>query len=364
MSDRGTVISVRGLGKRYRLGVTLSHNSLRDWLVHRGNAIWRRLRRNGQSLGHPPEASYAEPGILWALRGVSFNVKRGEVVGIIGRNGAGKSTLLKILSQITEPTEGEVRMRGRVGSLLEVGTGMHPELSGRENVFMNGAILGMRNAEIIAKYDQIVDFAGIESFMSTPIKRYSSGMRVRLGFAIAAHLELSVLLVDEVLAVGDAAFRKKCLGKMGDVAKEGRTVLFVSHNMAAIEKLCSRAVLLDEGQVVRDDTTKETIACYLSRVLDPQTQDLSDYSKRRGTGAIRIVGISLRDGNDRPIAVAQCGETLRIVLTFVKLGGVPGRCINVSIFCETMMGAPVFLQHNRMAATDFGELPDGGGVCV
>src|SRR5437762_1395373 len=197
---------------------------------------------------------------FWALQGINFEVTQGEVVGVIGRNGAGKSTLLKVLSRITEPTKGRVELYGRVGSLLEVGTGFHPELSGRENISLSGAILGMKREEITRKFDEIVSFAEIETFIDTPVKRYSSGMYMRLAFAVAAHLEPEILLVDEVLAVGDAAFQKKCLGKMADVAKEGRTVLFVSHNMTAVNQLCPRAIMITDGQVVRDGRTPEVVA--------------------------------------------------------------------------------------------------------
>jgi len=213
-----------------------------------------------------------EPNTLWALKDVSFSVQKGEIVGIIGRNGAGKSTLLKILSRITEPTKGRAIMRGRVSSLLEVGTGFHPELTGRENIYLNGAILGMRKAEIDRKFDEIVDFSGVEKFIDTPVKRYSSGMYVRLAFAVAAHLEPEILLVDEVLAVGDFEFQKKCLGKMGDVAKEGRTVLFVSHNMGAINQLCNRAIVLENGQAKFTGSVNESIKEYLKGSVEIKKQ--------------------------------------------------------------------------------------------
>lgn len=244
-----SVITARQVGKRYHLGETLRHNTLRDQL--REGLRKRKVHRRGGEE-------------FWALRDVSFDVQQGEVIGVIGRNGAGKSTLLKILSQITEPTEGEVRIRGRVASLLEVGTGFHPELSGRENVFMNGAILGMSRREIRANFDAIVEFAGVEKFIDTPVKRYSSGMHVRLAFAVAAHLNPEILLVDEVLAVGDAAFQKKCLGKMDDVAHSGRTILFVSHNMAAVESLCSKTLLIEKGHAVAFGDTRSVIDQYLS----------------------------------------------------------------------------------------------------
>ena len=258
MSD--IAIKVENLSKMYRIGEKQErYYTFRDMLTNIALAPFRRLRR----LRKPPK----EEEIIWALKDVSLEVKHGEVVGIIGRNGAGKTTLLKILSRITEPTEGQATIHGRVGSLLEVGTGFHPELTGRENIFLNGAILGMRKTEINRKFDEIVAFAEIEKFMDTPVKRYSSGMYVRLAFAVAAHLEPEILLVDEVLAVGDAAFQKKCLGKMGDVAKEGRTVLFVSHNMGAIRSLCERCLLLVEGQRAMDDEPGQVVSYYLSSGL-------------------------------------------------------------------------------------------------
>ncbi|RMG47006.1 MAG: ATP-binding cassette domain-containing protein [Acidobacteria bacterium] len=254
-----TAIRVRGLGKRYRIGAA-PHRTLREALSAAAGSILRRRPRS--------EAPW-----IWALRDVSFDVREGEVVGIIGRNGAGKSTLLKILSRITEPTEGRAEIRGRVGSLLEVGTGFHPELTGRENIYLNGAILGMSRRELERKFDEIVSFAEIGPFLDTPVKRYSSGMYVRLAFAVAAHLEPEILLVDEVLAVGDAAFQRRCLGKMGDVARSGRTVLFVSHNMGAVRRLCSRVIQLESGRVVRDGPAAEVVRSYLDEVVPASGTD-------------------------------------------------------------------------------------------
>jgi len=258
MSD--VVIQVENLGKIYRIGrAQRRHDTLRDFVADCGLRIANLARRNPTSEAHNPNADDR----IWALKGVSFEVKQGEVVGIIGRNGAGKSTLLKILSRITEPTEGRARVKGRVRSLLEVGTGFHPELTGRENIYLSGAILGMKKAEIDRKFDEIVDFSGVEKFLDTPVKRYSSGMQVRLGFAVAAHLEPEVLLVDEVLAVGDAEFQKKCLGKMEGVAKEGRTVLFVSHQMNAVRTLCRTCMLLKDGVLSLRGEPEPVIARYL-----------------------------------------------------------------------------------------------------
>ena len=276
-----SVIRVEGLGKRYRLGESLRHAALRNVI---GDALRAPLRlltgSTSASCGRPDAAlpaanSGAGAGIVangssrfvWALRNVNFEVQQGEVVGLIGRNGAGKSTLLKILARITRPTEGRADIRGRVGSLLEVGTGFHAELTGRENVYMSGAILGMRKAEINRKFDEIVAFSEVESFLDTPLKHYSSGMQVRLAFAVAAHLEPEILFVDEVLSVGDAAFQKKCLGKMGQVSREGRTILFVSHNMAAVTRLCTRCILTNKGRILKDGPTHDVINTYLRSEL-------------------------------------------------------------------------------------------------
>jgi ABC-type polysaccharide/polyol phosphate transport system ATPase subunit len=262
-------IRVDGLSKQYRIGGPQErYKTLRDTLTDAMYAPFRRIRSTFQQLALSEAKgsnvqTLERSNVIWALKDVSFEVKPGEVVGIIGRNGAGKTTLLKILSRITEPTEGYAEIHGRVGSLLEVGTGFHPELTGRENIYLNGAILGMKKAEIERKFDEIVAFAEIEKFMDTPVKRYSSGMYVRLAFAVAAHLEPEILLVDEVLAVGDVAFQKKCLGKMGGVAKEGRTVLFVSHNMGAIVSLCRKALLLEDGRIKLQGESSEVTQFYL-----------------------------------------------------------------------------------------------------
>jgi lipopolysaccharide transport system ATP-binding protein len=247
-----TAIAAEGLSKRYRIGeLQAAYGTLRDSLAH---AIARLSGRE-----------HHERHEIWAVRDVSFHVEEGEVVGLIGRNGAGKSTLLRLLTRITTPTAGRAEIRGRVGSLLEVGTGFHPELTGRENVFLNGTILGMRRHEIAARFDEIVEFAGVEEFIDTPVKRYSSGMGVRLAFAVAAHLEPEILLVDEVLAVGDAEFRKRCLGRMEELGGTGRTIMFVSHNMQAITSLCDRTILLDNGGIVVDGPTDDVVTRYLEQ---------------------------------------------------------------------------------------------------
>ena len=264
------IISIRGLSKRYRLGVigrkTLADELRYHWLKLRGRDPVQHLARIDHAQAAAAHAQTGEaprPNDFWALDDVSFDVQRGEVIGIVGRNGAGKSTLLKILSRITEPTAGEAILRGRFGSLLEVGTGFHPELTGRENIYLNGAILGMRKAEIDRKLDEIVAFAEIEAFIDTPVKRYSSGMYVRLAFAVAAHLEPEIMIVDEVLAVGDAEFQRRCLRRMGDAARSGCTVLFVSHNMSAIQSLCNRGIFLDGGRLAADGRIEDVVRLYL-----------------------------------------------------------------------------------------------------
>jgi lipopolysaccharide transport system ATP-binding protein len=271
------IITIENLSKRYRLGRAPTHGSLRDALTARAREFFSRGRVSAERADD-----------FWALRDVNFSIRQGEVVGIVGRNGAGKSTLLKILSRITEPTAGRITLRGRVASLLEVGTGFHGELSGRENIFLNGAILGMTRAEIRRKFDAIVAFAEVERFLDTPVKRYSSGMYVRLAFAVAAHLEPEILIIDEVLAVGDAAFQKKCLGKMREVAVgDGRTVLFVSHNLASVRQLCSRALLLEGGRLLADGTPTEVIARYAARTNELAARG-GAYRHVRGDGSALI----------------------------------------------------------------------------
>jgi lipopolysaccharide transport system ATP-binding protein len=263
MKTEEKVIVVDSVSKKYKLGV-LGGGSFRDEFAFLISKI--RGKENPISLINESGSRANAKGDFWALRNISFDVNKGEVLGIVGKNGAGKSTLLKILSQITSPSSGQIKVRGRIASLLEVGTGFHPELTGRENIFLNGAILGMSKSEISSKLDEIISFSGIEHHIDTPVKRYSSGMKVRLGFAVAAHLEPEILVVDEVLAVGDAEFQKKCIGKMKDVSNSGRTVLFVSHNMEAVQNLCSRAVLLDGGELVMNSSTENVIEKYLESV--------------------------------------------------------------------------------------------------
>ncbi|SFU91564.1 lipopolysaccharide transport system ATP-binding protein [Polaromonas sp. YR568] len=286
-----SVLSLEGVGKYYRLGGIQPYQTLRD------NLAGMFSRQRGP-------ASEKDKG-FWALRDISFGLKEGEVLGIVGRNGAGKSTLLKLLSRITTPDEGRISVRGRIGSLLEVGTGFHPELTGRENVFMNGILLGMTHREVARKFDEIVAFSGVEEFLDTPVKRYSSGMRVRLGFAVAAHLDPEILVIDEVLAVGDAEFQRKCLGRMNTVASEGRTVLFVSHQMDAILSLCTRAIWLESGRMKLDGLAEDVVPSYLSSATNAAVSEIADRQDRSGEGKVRIVGLTLSDESDRPLSTGR-----------------------------------------------------------
>jgi lipopolysaccharide transport system ATP-binding protein len=291
------VITVENLSKSYVLGARERDTMLRSQLVHAVSSIFRPKAR-GET--------------LWALSDVSFSIAPGEVVGIIGRNGSGKSTLLKVLSRITYPTSGKIKVEGRVASLLEVGTGFHEELTGRENVMLNGSILGMKRTEVISKLDDIVSYAGVERFVDTPIKRYSSGMRLRLGFAVAAHLDPDVLIVDEVLAVGDAGFQKKCLNTMEGMRSGGRTVLFVSHNMAAVENLCTRGIWIDGGRLRMDGPTRDVIEAYMSTFASVQAAsiDLSDFEGRRGLGTVRFTGLEFLDREHNSQQKTPGGEPL------------------------------------------------------
>jgi lipopolysaccharide transport system ATP-binding protein len=300
------VIRTESLSKQYRLGARLQkHPTLRDAIASRASSSLARLRaRNGAS---------KEDQSIWALKDVSLDIEQGDLVGIIGRNGAGKTTLLKIVSRITEPTAGRAKIKGRVGSLLEVGTGFHPELTGRENVYLSGSILGMRKAEIDARFDEIVAFAEVERFLDTPVKRYSSGMQVRLAFAVAAHLEPEILLVDEVLAVGDAAFQRKCLGRMGDVAREGRTVLFVSHNMAVIQALCRRGVFLDDGRVRADGPIADAVSEYLRQVEEAMTEDLLARTDTRGWHNYRVRAVEISSAETGAPGLLVTGRPARFV---------------------------------------------------
>jgi lipopolysaccharide transport system ATP-binding protein len=306
------VIRSEQLGKRYRIGaLQQGYRTLRETLVDLAKTPYRVARRAVRRESKPGEQ------MIWALRDIDFDVHQGEVLGIIGRNGAGKSTLLKVLSRITEPTTGRVRVAGRVGSLLEVGTGFHPELTGRENIYLNGAILGMRNAEIDQRFDEIVAFSEIEKFIDTPVKHYSSGMFLRLAFAVAAHLTPEILLVDEVLAVGDERFQKKCMGKMESVGKEGRTVLFVSHNMNAIQRLCQRVILLEDGKVRADGETSEVISEYLNADRsEAECKEWSDPALAPGDETARLKRVRLLDHNNALCSSFEIREPVQIEVEY------------------------------------------------
>ena len=297
MSD--VSIKIEGVGKKYSVGVQ-KESSLRS------------------TLGSVLKSSVSKGEEFWALKDVSFEVNRKEVIGIIGKNGAGKSTLLKILSQITKPTKGRIEINGRVASLLEVGTGFHPELTGRENIYLNGTILGMTRKEVKEKFDEIIEFSGVKKFIDTPVKHYSSGMYVRLAFAVAAHLEPEILVIDEVLAVGDAEFQKKCLGKMHDVAEHGRTVLFVSHDMGAVSTLCDRVVVLSAGKVVFQGDTKEGVDYYLQRNNSLAEEELLHRADRVGNGKIRFRNVSFETIDNRPLLSVCSGMDISIKLEFDK----------------------------------------------
>jgi lipopolysaccharide transport system ATP-binding protein len=300
-------VKAENISKLYQLGAESGlDRTLRDALA---NSV-RRLKPRSK------DGNAAASSQFWALENVSFEIRPGEIIGVIGRNGAGKSTLLKILARITEPTAGRAELFGRIGSLLEVGTGFHPELSGRENIFLNGSILGMSNREIARKFDEIVAFAEIEQFIDTPVKRYSSGMYVRLAFAVAAHLEPEILLVDEVLAVGDAAFQKKCLGKLGEVSKAGRTILFVSHNTAALLGLCNRGLLFERGKLTADGEIESVVHSYLKSLRANALSDLSNFSNREGKGRVRITSVAFEDESGNKIENGISGQPLIIKLNY------------------------------------------------
>lgn len=311
-----TAIKVEGLGKRYKIGAAptkFKYGMLRDVIMDTAASPIRWAR----SLGKKQPLLDDQPNYIWALKDVSFDLEEGKVLGIVGRNGAGKSTLLKVLSRITEPTRGTVTVRGRVGSLLEVGTGFHPELTGRENIYMNGAILGMKRAEIESKFDEIVAFSEVEQFIETPVKRYSSGMYLRLAFAVAAHLEPEILIVDEVLAVGDAGFQKKCLGKMSDVAQQGRTVLFVSHNMSAILRLTEEAIVLDKGKLLMRGPTQQAVDYYLSSGQTQAGERIWDADEVPPNAApFRPIALRLKDQKGVIVDTVRSIEPLTIELEY------------------------------------------------
>ena len=321
------VIRIENVGKRYMISHrgTGGNNTLRDAITDGVRSFGRRMFPSNRDIA--PKTKKEE---FWALQDVSLKIERGQVVGIIGRNGAGKSTLLKVLSRITEPTTGRIAIRGRVASLLEVGTGFHSELTGRENIFFNGSVLGMRKAEIKRKFDEIVTFSGVEKFLDTPVKRYSSGMYVRLAFAVAAHLDPDILIIDEVLAVGDAAFQRKCLDRIGDISsREGRTILFVSHNMASIQSLCEKAFLLDNGRLILEGTAQDVVKNYLRSTASMDYDSLDKRHDRSGDGSVRFTTISIEGIN--PEKAIYPGSSLKITLGYCGKADIlnPYFCISV-----------------------------------
>src|SRR5579872_831480 len=347
-----STIAIRcdGLAKQYRIGERERYKALREVVTDAITSPFRRARSvlNGSNNGHQEES------MIWAMRDVSFEIHRGEAVGIIGRNGAGKSTLLKILSRITDPTGGQADIWGRVGSLLEIGTGFHPELSGRDNIYLNGAILGMKRNEIARKFDEIVAFSEVEKFIDTPVKRYSSGMYVRLAFAVAAHLETEILIVDEVLAVGDTQFQKKCLGKMGEVARHGRTVLMVSHNMAAIHALCSRAILLEQGRSVSDGNPLEVTRLYLDG-FEKQSNggviDLRSPSVPRSGKANIFSELRLKNGAGAATTAYLSGDDM--VLEFDLDSALPVLDPIVFVGIDDSLGRLIFTVSSQYSQSEF-----------
>jgi lipopolysaccharide transport system ATP-binding protein len=351
LSSAEPIIAVERVGKKYRIQHASQprYEALRDVIASGVASQWQRLRGR---------ITHTQVEDFWALRDVSFDVPVGAVLGIIGRNGAGKSTLLKILSRITEPTEGRIVLRGRAASLLEVGTGFHPELTGRENIFLNGSILGMSRAEITRKFDDIVAFAGTERFLDTPVKRYSSGMYVRLAFAVAAHLEPEILIVDEVLAVGDAEFQQKCLGKMSEVAQSGRTVLFVSHQMAAVQNLCTEALLLEKGRLAARGAVADVISGYLSGA--PELMDLS-IAHRQGSGAIQFTGVTFKDAAGAVVRSFTCGPPATMDIG-VRCQGTAQRAVRIGVGFDDHLGYRVATLSTHFVGADIPSLEPGDHV--
>jgi lipopolysaccharide transport system ATP-binding protein len=339
-------IQVENLSKRYWISRQTQHKSdtLRDELAE----TIRRLLHRGNA------RKFDE---FWAIRDVSFEIRQGERVGIVGRNGAGKSTLLKMMSRITEPTKGRISISGRVASLLEVGTGFHPELTGRENIFLNGAILGMKRKEIVRKFDEIVAFAEVEKFLDTPVKYYSSGMYVRLAFAVAAHLEPEILIVDEVLAVGDLAFQKKCLAKMNNIGDEGTTVLFVSHNIAAIQSLCDTAIYLDRGQMAMHGKVEPVTRRYLDESQQLTQVPLNLRTDRSGSGALRFVSMEFCDEQEHAVSAYRSGQHARLLFHFIPASGADLKNVTVAVIIDDEQGARIACLSNEMSTESFSTIP-------
>lgn len=353
------IITIKNLGKKYNITQYKGgYIALRDVLANAAKNPIRSLKNKvKKAMGKIKQEEF------WALRNINLTVEQGETIGIIGTNGAGKSTLLKILSEITPPTTGEIELEGKVSSLLEVGTGFHPELTGRENIFLNGAILGMTKKEIAKKFDEIVEFAGIEKFIDTPVKRYSSGMYVRLAFSVAAHMEPDILLVDEVLAVGDAEFQKKCLGKMDEVTKKsGRTILFVSHNMSAIQNLCQRCILLKNGQIEMIGETEEVIRKYLSDKTNLSHISLKDRKDRKGKGDIKFTDIKVINSNGSEII--KSGDKLKIILEYTSNFKEKIKNIQILITLYNQINMPILRLDNTVTNDTIKEImPKGKIIC-
>lgn len=349
------VVRVEGLSKEYYIGGQQArYKTIRESISETAKRPFRDLFSSGMSTTRTKNK-------IWALKDISFEVKRGDIIGVIGRNGAGKTTLLKILSRITKPTTGFVDLYGRVGSLLEVGTGFHPELTGRENIFLNGAILGMKRVEIENKFTEIVEFSGIEKFLDTPVKRYSSGMYVRLAFSVAAHLDPDILLVDEVLAVGDLEFQRRCLGKMEEVVGTGRTVIIVSHNMALIENLCERVILLEQGAISSEGVTSSVINHYLTMVL-PSAIDsinLADRTDRSGNGRVKLASFHIENSQSQTISVTSSGQDTYFVLGFTCTDGEKAKGVDVGISLHQGNQALSVL-YSSYTGTTFSSLPPEG----
>ena len=334
-------ISVNGVGKQFRIGAY--EEEAESILASIANTIRRPISnyKKYRSLYKFDDANGSADDVLWALRDVNFEVPRGQVMGIVGMNGAGKSTLLKILAGITPPSEGRIEIRGRVSSLLEVGTGFHPELTGRENVYLNGTMMGMTKIEVDQKFDEIIDFSGVEKFLDTPVKRYSSGMRVRLAFAVAAHLEPEILIVDEVLAVGDAAFQRKCLDKMEDAGQDGRTVLFVSHNLPAVARLCSRAILLKGGTIIADGTANDIVTQYLANEQNLQATKCWTPDEAPGDESAQLRSMRIKNEQDEAMDVVEIREPIGLEMEFDVFD--PGRIMMVSFTVFDDQGNQVFI---------------------
>jgi lipopolysaccharide transport system ATP-binding protein len=348
------IIKVENLSKKYfirhdkKAMDAYRYKSLSESLTHVTRAIYQRIR-------HPlsPNKENTDIEEFYALKDINFEIEQGDRIGIIGSNGAGKSTLLKLLSRITDPSTGKIIIEGRVASLLEVGTGFHPELTGRENIYLNGAILGMTRQEVRCKFDEIVDFAGVEQFLDTPVKRFSSGMHVRLAFAVAAHLEPEILVVDEVLAVGDASFQKKCINKMNTVAKEGRTILFVSHQMQAVTNLCNKAILLDNGKITHEGGTNEVISRYLNEKSTAKVLVLKERKDRKGNGKLTLLDTWLEDENNNRVTNVILGQTVNICLRYKIKNNEAIKGLTVAFAINSLQNIQISDLSNRSTGEEF-----------